>query len=159
MKKKLLVRSLLGAPIGVTVTLVVTIIISLCTGQGDYYPAPHELMELCGNWMNAVLVQTVCALFVGAAFGASSVVWDMERWSMLKQTLVHFVAIVVSSFPLAYVMYWIPHYFLGALCYVALFVVVYAVIWILMYFSAKAKIKRLNEKLNVASEPEENEKQ
>lgn len=147
MKRKLTVRALLGAPIGVTVSLVVTIIISLCTGHGDYYPAPHELLELCGNWMNAVLVQTACSLFVGAAFGAASVIWEIEGWSLLKQTLVHFAVISVSSFPLAFVMYWIPHHILGALAYIAAFVVVYAVMWICIYFSVKAKVKKLNEKL------------
>ena len=147
MKKKLLIRSLLGAPIGVTVSLIITVIISLCTGHGEYYPAPHELTELCGNEITAVIVQFFCSLAVGAIGGASSVIWDMEKWSLTKQTLIHFAVLAVTFIPLSYVLNWIPHYLYGALGYVAAFVIVYVLMWTSIYFSIKAKIKKMNEQL------------
>ncbi len=49
MKKKLLFRSLIGAPIGVLVSLIITIVFSLCFGHGEYFPAPHELIDWCGG--------------------------------------------------------------------------------------------------------------
>lgn len=79
MKKKLIFRCLFGAPIGVTVSLIITIIISLCTGNGEYFPAPHELMDWCGNEVTAVIIQLICSLVVGAIGGGSSVIWDMEN--------------------------------------------------------------------------------
>ena len=147
MKKKLLFRSLLGAPIGVLVSLIVTIIISLCTGHGEYYPVPHELMDWCGSEVTAVIVQLVCSLAVGAIGGGSSVIWDMEKWSLTKQTLIHFAVIVIGFVPVSYVLNWMPHYLYGALGYIGAFIAVYLIMWISIYFSVKAKIKKMNKRL------------
>lgn len=144
MKKKLLIRSLLGAPIGVCVSLIITIIISLCTGEGEYYPAPHELTDMCGSETAAVIVQFFCSLAVGAIGGGSSVIWETENWSLTKQTLVHFAVLAVLFVPLSYILNWMPHYLYGALGYAAAFICVYVTIWLCIYFSIKSKIKRLN---------------
>ncbi len=154
MKKKLIFRALLGAPVGLTISTVITIIISLCIDDGKFYATPPELVDLIGNEVNAMLVQTVCSFLFGAAFAAASVIWEIERWSMLKQTLIHFAAISVSSFPIAFFMYWIPHNVYGALGYVGIFVGIYAIIWVAVFFSAKAKLKKLNEKLDSENKPE-----
>lgn len=147
MKKKLLFRSLLGAPIGVLVSLIVTIIISLCTGHGEYYPAPHELMNWCGSEITAVIVQLVCSLAVGAIGGGSSVIWIMEKWSLTKQTLIHFAVLVIGFVPISYVLNWMPHYLYGALGYIGAFIAVYLIMWISIYFSIKTKIKEMNKRL------------
>ena len=154
MKKKILLRCLIGAPIGLTISTVITVIISLCTGHGDFYPAPHELIELCGSEIAAVSVQTVCSFLYGAAFGGASVIWGLENWSLLRQTLVHLVIVCVSSFPMAFFMYWIPHYFWGALGYIGAFIAIYAIIWLSMYLSIKAKIKKINNGLSAKEKTE-----
>ena len=135
MKKKLLYRCLFGAPIGVVVSLIITMIISLCTGNGEYYPAPHELTDWCGSEITA------------AIGGGSSVIWDMERWSLTKQTLIHFAVLVIPFVPLSYVLNWMPHNLIGGLCYAVAFIGVYVLMWISVYFSIKAKIKKLNRQL------------
>lgn len=155
MKKKILFRSIIGAPVGITISLIITIIISLCTGHGDFYPAPHELIEWLGSPVTAVIVQTICAGFMGAIFGGASVIWDMENWSLLKQTLVHFAVISLSSFPLAYILNWLPHYLYGALGYIGAFLSTYIIIWLSIYFSTKSKIKKMNEQLKEMQQNEE----
>lgn len=148
MKKKILFRALLGAPIGVTVSLIITIIFSLCMGYGEYFPAPHELIDwCCGNETSAVIVQMICSLFVGAIGGGSSVIWEIEKWSLLKQTLLHFAVIAVPFFGIGYVMNWLPHHLYGALCYIGGFIVVYVIMWFSIYFSIKKKIKKMNKQL------------
>lgn len=154
MKKKLLFRSLLGAPIGVLVSLIVTVIISLCTGHGEYYSAPHELTDWCGSEITAVIVQLVCSLAVGAIGGGSSVIWDMEKWSLTKQTLIHFAVLVIGFVPVSYVLNWMPHYLYGALGYIGAFISVYLIMWISVYFSVKAKIKKMNKRLQEIQQKE-----
>lgn len=101
MKKKILFRSFFGAPIGVTISLIITVIFSLCTGQGEYYPAPHELVDWCGgNETTAVIVQMICSMIVGAVCGGASVIWEIEKWNLLKQTLINFAVIAVPFFGL-----------------------------------------------------------
>lgn len=155
MKKKILYRSLSGAPIGVTISLVITIIFSLNMGHGEYFPAPHELVDWCGNETTAVIVQMFCSLLVGAIFGGSSVIWDVEKWSLLKQTLVHLAVVSVPFFGLGYVMNWLPHSLYGALGYIGGFVVTYVVVWCSIFFSTKAKIKKMNEQLSEMQQNDE----
>lgn len=153
MKKKILFRSLMGAPIGVMVSLIITIIFSLCLGHGEYFPASHELIDWCGgNETTAVIVQMVCSLFVGAICGGSSVIWEIEKWSLLKQTLINFAVIAVPFFGLGYVMNWMPHHIYGALGYIGGFVVGYFVMWCSIYFTIKAKIKKMNKQLQEMSQ-------
>ena len=85
MKKNLLLRCLVGAPVGVVVSSVITIIFSLCLGQGEYFPAPHELIDWCGgNATAAVAVQLICSLVVGAVCGGSSVIWGNRKMEFIK---------------------------------------------------------------------------
>lgn len=154
MKKKLLFRCLFGAPIGVVVSLIITVIFSLCMGHGEYYPAPHELVDWCGSEITAVIVQFFCSLAVGAIGGGSSVIWEMERWSLTKQTLIHFAVLAIPFVPISYVLNWMPHYLYGALGYAAAFIIAYVLIWVSIYFSIKAKIKKMNRQLQQMQEGE-----
>lgn len=147
MKKKLLFRSLMGAPIGVTVSLIVTVIFSLCMGHGEYFPAPHELIAFCGSETVAVIVQLICSLFIGAVGGGSSVIWETEKWSLLKQTVVHFAVVSVPFFGIGYILNWLPHNLYGALGYAGGFIAVYLIMWFSIYFSIKSKVKKMNTQL------------
>lgn len=159
MKKKILFRTLMGAPIGVLVSLIITIIFSLCMGHGEYFPAPHELIVWCGgNETTAVIVQMICSLLVGAIGGGSSVIWEIEKWSLLKQTLVHFAVIAVPYYGISYVMNWLPHYLYGALGYSGSFILVYVVMWCSIYFSIRAKIKKMNKQLQEMQQQDVKEK-
>ena len=147
MKKKVILRCLIGAPIGLSISFIITLIISVIINKGEYYPVVPQLTALCGNELNAVIIQTVCSLIYGAAFGGASVIWDMENWSLLKQTVLHLLIISVSSLPIAYCMYWIPHTFRGILIYIAIFFFIYFTIWIGRYFTMKKKIQAINDKI------------
>ena len=148
MKKKILFRSFFGAPIGVTISLIITVIFSLCTGHGEYYPAPHELVDWCGgNETTAVIVQMICSMIVGAVCGGASVIWEIEKWNLLKQTLINFAVIAVPFFGLGYIMNWMPHHIYGALGYVGGFAGGYVVMLCAIYFSIKSKLKTMNKQL------------
>ena len=73
MKKKVILRSLIGAPIGLSISFIITLIISVIINKGEYYPVVPQLTALCGNELNAVVIQTICSLLYGAAFGGASV--------------------------------------------------------------------------------------
>lgn len=157
MKRKLLVRSILGAPIGVTISLTITIIFSICLGNGEFFPAPHELIDWCGgSETKAVIIQMICSLLVGAVCGGSSIIWDIEKWSLLKQTIIHFMVIVIPFFGVGYIMNWMPHYLYGALGYIGGFIVVYIIMWFSLYFSIKEKIKKMNKQLQGMQQKKEN---
>ena len=147
MKKKVILRSLIGAPIGLSISFIITLIISVIINKGEYYPVVTQLTALCGNELNAVVIQTICSLLYGAAFGGASVIWKIENWSLLKQTVIHCLVISVSMLPIAYCMYWMPHSFLGIAGYIAIFFFIYFFIWFSQYFAMKKKIQAINYKV------------
>ena len=152
MKKKVISRCLIGAPIGLFVCHLILIIISVFINlftlrKGEFFSAPPSLITLCGNELNAVIIQTICSLIMGAAFAGASVIWEVENWSLLKQTILHFLVISVSTLPIAYCMYWIPHTFRGIFIYIAIFFFIYFSVWIGRYFTMKKKIQAINDKI------------
>lgn len=147
MKKKIILRSLIGAPIGVTVSYLITVLISLTIADGNFYPVVPELTADCGSELNAVLLQTVFSLLYGAVWGGASVIWDMESWSLLRMTVTHLVICSTVTFPIAYLMRWMSHNIMGILLYFGIFVTVYALIWISQYQAIKRQIEQINHKM------------
>lgn len=152
MLKKVLLRCLFGAPIGLAIGTVITIIISLTVGDGVYYAVVPELIADCGSEINAVVFQSVLSLIYGAAWAGASVIWENERWSILKQTVIHLIICSAATFPIAYFARWMPHNANGVLLYFGIFVVIYIVIWFSQYSSMKKKVQQINERLNKKSE-------
>ncbi len=147
MKHEAWKRCLLGAPLGLAISTVITIAISLTVGDGRYYAVVPELAGALGSDINAVILQAVLSLVYGAAWGGASVIWNMERWSLLKMTLVHLAITSLATFPIAYFAYWMPHSAGGILLYIGIFVVIYALIWASQYAAMKKKIREMNEKI------------
>ena len=76
---KALRRALIGMPIGLAISTVITIIISLCKADGQYYPVVPALVADCGSEINAVLIQALCSFLYGAIFAGASVVFETDR--------------------------------------------------------------------------------
>ena len=147
MKKELIKRCLMGAPLGLAISTVITIAISLTVGDGRYYAVVPQFVSDMGSEMSAVLLQAVLSMVYGAAWAGASVVWDAEHWSLLKMTLVHLAVTSVATFPIAYFAYWMPHNAAGILIYIGIFVAIYAGIWFSQYSAMKKKIREMNEKI------------
>ena len=147
MKKEILKRCLLGAPLGLAISTIITIIISLTVGDGRYYAVVPSLAQDMGSEINAVILQAVLSMIYGAAWGGASVVWDAEGWSLLKMTVVHLVVTSLATFPIAYLARWMPHSATGILLYFGIFVLVYIGIWLSQYSSMKKRIKEMNAKI------------
>ena len=147
MKKKALLRALAGAPIGLTISVVITILGSVSVGDGKFYPVQPELTAFCGGELTAVALQTAASLLYGAVWAAASVIWETD-WSLLRQTVAHLLTGSLSALPIAYLMYWMPHNVRGILIYFGIFLCIYAGIWVSQFFAARARVRELNEKLH-----------
>lgn len=147
MKKKLLLRGMLGSPLGLAMGYLITIFISLTVSDGRYYPCVPELAAVMGNEINAVLLQAVLCGILGTGFGACSVIWEIENWGIVKQTGIYFSIISVIMLPIAYVSYWMEHSLKGILGYFGIFVLIFAAVWIVQYTAAKHNVRKMNETL------------
>mgnify|MGYP004498431905 FL=1 len=144
MKKKIIMRGLLGLPTGIAIGFVITLIISACIGNGSFYPVTPELIDTMGNELNAVILQTVLCAVMGVGFAAASVIWELDSWSLAKQSGIYFAIISVIMLPIAYVTNWMKHTALGVLSYVAIFVAIFIIVWLSQYLLWKRKIKKMN---------------
>ena len=131
MKKQILLRGMLGFPLGLAMGYLITIFISLTVSDGRYYPCVPELAAVMGNEINAVLLQAV----------------QIESWGILKQTGIYFSIISVIMLPTAYVSYWMEHSLKGILSYFGIFVLIFATVWIVQYAAARHNVRKMNETL------------
>lgn len=147
MKKIVLQRALLGMPLGMCISLVISIIISLCIGDGSYCATVPELAERCGSEISAVIVQYALSAVYGAVWAGASCIWEAERWSLTRQTLTHFAVTSVTTFPIAYLTGWMERSLMGIVTYYAIFLGIYAMIWLLQYIPMRKRIAQLNSKV------------
>ena len=152
MKKKILTRGLIGFPIGIARGCVITIIISICIGKGSFYPVRPELAETMGSELNAVILQTALCGIMGSGFAMASVIWELDSWSLIKQSGIYFLIISVIMLPIAYIANWMEHSVAGILSYAGIFVASFVVVWLIQSFVWKSKIKKKNECINKKKE-------
>ncbi|MDF2905532.1 MAG: hypothetical protein K0R34_853 [Herbinix sp.] len=144
--KKALLRGIAGAPIGVFIGYTITILIALAN-KGEYNPVVPKLAVQMNSELMAVVLQYVLMAIMGYVFSASSAVYEVEQWGIAKRTMIHYLIITITTFPIAYVCYWMNHSLFGILSYVGIFTGYYLIGWIAQMYFWKRKIRRINEKL------------
>lgn len=147
MKKKIILRSISGFPLGLAIGYVISIIISLIWAKGYYSPCVPELATMMGSQIYAVVLQAFLSGILGMGFGASSVIWEMEDWGLVKQTGIYFLIVSVIMMPVAYITYWMEHSVKGVLSYFGIFAFIFIIVWIIQYARARRHVKKMNEAL------------
>lgn len=147
MLKKIIKRFALGFIFEVFVTYVISLLISINIGDGNYYNISPNLLTLCKTELGAASLQFILAGLLGAMFGITTLYWEIERWSLAKQTVMHFITITASMLIVAYICNWMEHSIKGFAIWIGMFIVIYVIIWIICYTSFKRKINAVNKKL------------
>lgn len=148
MKKEIIMRSLVGFPLGIAIGYLITILVSLAWGNGYYSSSHPELISLMGNEINAVILQAIFCGILGMGFAASSVIWEIDSWSLVKQTLVHFSIASVIMLPIGYFAHWMEHSVVGFLTYFGIFFLIFVVVWIIQFGIGWYNVRKINEKLS-----------
>ena len=145
MFKTALKRAAIGLPLGIAIGYIITICISLGIGDGKYVAYVPELAEsLGGSELTAVIVQAALCALLGAVSAGSSVIWEMDRWSLAKQSVVFFVLLSVVMMPIAYIARWMEHTVAGFVSYFGVFAAIFFLIWLVRFVFWKKKIAGLN---------------
>ena len=152
-KQSLIKRLLLGFPLGIALSFLITLLISLSVGDGSYYPCVPELAQQMGTELNAVVLQTVLSGIMGSAFAAASLIWQAERLSLAAQTALYLAVISIATFPIAYFAYWMPHTAGGILLYIGLFLLIFLGVWLLQYYIWRVRLRRMNRQIQSPEGP------
>lgn len=147
MKKKLLCRGLLGFPLGICIGYVISIAVSLVYGGGYYAPCEPELAVQMGSEIGAVILQALLCGLLGTVCAMSSVIFEMERWGITKQTILHFLIMSLSLLSVAYISNWIEWSLFGVLSYLGIFIGVYVVVWAVQYLTWRVAVKKIDRKI------------
>ncbi len=146
--KKIVSRVLYSFPIGISCSVGISLFLSLLFGEGKYYPFAASLVFFTGSEVKAMLLQTMLSGILGGVFGGMSFIWEIERWSILKQTAVYFLSVSIPMMGISYLLYWMEHSLNGFLLYFLIFVMVFFVVWLFNFAIYWFKVRRINEELD-----------
>lgn len=152
MIKKCIKRALLGFIWDVFAIYLITILTSINIGNGEYHAVNSLFIRACNTELGAVLMQFVIAGGLGIVFGGSTIVWEIDKWSLAKQTVVHFFIVTTALILSAYICNLIHHTVASVLLWILHFVVVYVVIWFICYSGYKRKVASINKTLKEKAE-------
>ena len=148
MKKKVLMSALWGFPVGIAIGHVITILLSFARGDGGFYPCMPELISAMGGELQAVTLQTLLYGCIGMSFSASSRIWQMDGWSLLRQTGVYFLINAAVLLLAAYILRWMHRSVVGFLIYLGIFTLIFALAWVIQYGIWKHSLKKITQTLN-----------
>ena len=106
MKKQMILRGLLGFPLGIAIGYVITIIISLIWAHGYYSPVIPDLIDYVGSEIYAVILQTFLCGVMGSGFAMASMIWEHEEWSIAKQTGLYFMILKKKKYYIGRIWGW-----------------------------------------------------
>lgn len=138
-------KIIIGACVGIALGQVLSLIFSVIYGQ--YSPGVPSFLAQFDNDIGAVAVQTVIFAAIGVIQAlASDVFANLDRYSLLKATSIHFAAIVLPLMITAYVLHWSTNLAQLSMILIGV-IIIYMIIWIMMYSYYKGQIKKINEHL------------
>ncbi|MBA1394262.1 DUF3021 domain-containing protein, partial [Lactobacillus sp. XV13L] len=106
--KDIITRSLMSAPIGVTIGLAIAIIYSLASHSEHVQPSTEQFIRQFATPVQAFLASMFLWALIGMLYGGSSVCFVQERWSITRQTVTHFFITYISYTLLAIIAGWMP---------------------------------------------------
>lgn len=84
------------------------------------------------------------SMAMGLYFGIASLIFDLEEWSPLKKTTIHFLISIIIWLPLAIWIGWIPLKLEYILIGVGMFIITYLVFW----YGSYLYFKRIETEMN-----------
>ncbi|MDM5196176.1 DUF3021 domain-containing protein [Bacillus hominis] len=97
--------------------------------------------------MKMLILYLLTANMVGLIFSFASFIFEKEEWSILKQTIIHFIILLGTFLPIAIWVGWVPNRLGPILICTVSFIVIYVIIWFMMTLYWKRKIAKLNHQL------------
>lgn len=88
----------------------------------------------------------LCGL-MGAAFGAASVIWQLERWSIAAQSAAYFAVGAAAMLPAAYIAHWMERSAVGFAVYFGIYAGIFGSRMAGAVPEPQARLRRLNRRL------------
>ncbi|MGE7692762.1 DUF3021 domain-containing protein [Lysinibacillus sp. NPDC094177] len=155
MRKDLLNRIIGGFIIGVVLGQVVQFFVSMGIAQGNYAWVVPEFRVLFTNEIIAIITQVLLTGLIGITFALAALFFEIARWGMLKQYIVHFSVTAIIWIPIVMIL-WMPKTVANVCSLLASFLGTYVVTWLTQYKLSKRDIEKINEMLIERGEVHDN---
>lgn len=132
--KNFLIRSILGIFFGAFIAVVLT---------GSVVLYGQESLDGALFLKNAV-GSMICGWF----FTTSTLYFENPNWSLARQTIAHFITVIILYFVLAFGIGWVPFSWAGFLVMLGVFLTFYAIFWTAFYLYFRNQAQKLNDELN-----------
>lgn len=146
MRKDILIRILGGFIIGAVLGQIVQFFVSLGISQESYVWVVPEFQALFESETMAIMTQVVLTGLIGITFALAALFFEIARWGMLKQYIVHFFVTAIIWIPIVMVL-WMPKTMANIFSLFASFLGTYIVTWLLQYKLSKRDIEKINAML------------
>lgn len=147
LKKEAVKRAIMGFIYGVFIGQTILILESLMARDGNFYSVSKYLLDLAGTKIAAVIIQYFLTGIIGTTFAATTVIFEMDNWSLLRQTILHFIITSIVMYIAGFLCGWFPHKLSSTLIWFGIFIVIYVIFWISFSSYYKNKVKKMNEAL------------
>lgn len=144
--KKTISRILIGFPLGVFINATISLIISLC--QKELIVLTPMLIDRMGGALSAYCLQYLLSGIVGATFAGCSIIFEVEQWSLFKQSMLHFFPTSLLFLVVSLLCGWIPVDTLGIFIFLIAFFFLYFFLWVSQYYFWKKQIEETNNKFH-----------
>ncbi|MCP9311975.1 DUF3021 domain-containing protein [Liquorilactobacillus satsumensis] len=143
--KKIIKYTLVGIPTGVFIGFMIALIFSFIYRTNNFVPSAPTFVSYFSSNTMATAVSALLWAGMGTVFSVSSLIFEKERWSVTRQTTIHFCVSYVGFTPLAILAGWFPlnAAWLGG--YTLIFSGVYLIMWCVFMLAAKNAIFELNQ--------------
>lgn len=97
--------------------------------------------------VSTIWLNMLGSILLGIYFGIGSLIFEVEDWSPLKQTIVHFGLSIFIWLPIALLIGWIPMNGLSILFGIVIFIITYVIFWLAIYSYLKKQESNMNHSL------------
>lgn len=144
--KQLIGFTITGAAIGVTIGTTIELIFSYIAGAG-YYPGVPAFLEQFQNSNNAVLIERMIYALYGVVCAFAGILYKNETRPLALTSAMHFGIILITGLAAgAYLKWWTSG--IELLGIIGTIAVVYLLIWLGIFLSTRAEVKRINNQLS-----------
>ncbi|BBF44926.1 hypothetical protein lbkm_3666 [Lachnospiraceae bacterium KM106-2] len=145
MKKKSIGRGITGFAFGIAGGQIIQLLIVLFSGQEHLVPLVPAYRSYFQSDVLALGVYNLLVGVISGVFGASSVIFDLEKWSFLKQGIIHFLITTAVWFPIAVFVWGLFIYPQAVINTFISFSITYLITWIVQYQLCRKSIDDINK--------------
>lgn len=176
MRSKIIRNVILGVMTGIVILYIGSVVVAFISGNNQYYGVKDELVVFFGSVPMAMAFQIFTTGLLGGVIGGVSSIFQYEKFSILRSTIIHFLVVGSSVYIVSYINYWIKHDLIGQffsnvrvllgsilpnkevlyfhpytfgslMVYLLVFLAGYIIFWLCLFINMRIKINKVNAAL------------